>query len=30
MASDNETTVKRIAMFVHGTLKERDNFLEKK
>ena len=28
MASDNETTVKRIAMFVHGTLKERDNFLE--
>ena len=30
MSSDNETTVKNLAMFVHGALKERDVFLEGK
>ena len=30
MSSDNKTTVKKLAMFVHGALKERDNFLEGK
>ena len=26
MSSDKETTVKHLAMFVQGTLKERDSF----
>jgi len=30
MSSDNKTTVKNLAMFVHGTLKEQNNFLERK
>ena len=30
MSSDNKTTVKNLAMFVHGALKERDSFLEGK
>ena len=30
MSSDNTTTVKNVAMFVHGTLKEGDNLLEGK
>jgi len=30
MSSDKETTVKYLAMFVHGALKERDIFLEGK
>ena len=30
MSSDNETTVKKIAMFVHDALKERDSVLEGK
>jgi len=28
MSSDNETTVKNLAMFVHDALKQRDSFLE--
>ena len=30
MSSDYETTDKKLAMFIHGALKERDNFLEGK
>ena len=29
-SSVKETTVKYLAMFVHGALKERDSFLEEK
>jgi len=30
MSSDNKATVKNLAMFVHGALKERDSYLEGK